>query len=113
MEGTEMKVSGSSSSGLGVRERSGRELAITMSMIVMVCLASQNVGAQSTANNPPQQQKAKTKHSGFLCMHGCGSTAEAKYDLQNKNYSGEKVRGPRNIVAQKLNVLRYNYQVNS
>src|SRR5713226_9631826 len=35
------------------------------------------------------------------------------YDLENSTYKSEKLRCPRNVLATRLNLLRYNYAWNS
>lgn len=90
-------------------------------LVVVVCslLAGPRSGrAQSSGNttpsNPqPATNKTRSGGSGFLCVHNCSSTKVKPYNMKDQTYSGEVVRGPRTIVAYNLNVLRYNYAVNS
>jgi hypothetical protein len=46
-------------------------------------------------------------------MHHCDSSREKAYDLNNRTYSGETIRGPVTIVAKNLNILRYKYSADS
>src|SRR5262249_32700491 len=38
---------------------------------------------------------------------------EKTYDLNNRTYSGETIRGPVTVVAKNLNILRYKYSADS
>lgn len=54
--------------------------------------------------------KESEKKSGPLCLHDCGSNTERRFDMNNKIYKGETIRGPRKVVAYNLNPLRYGYK---
>jgi hypothetical protein len=67
----------------------------------------------STGSGNTTKAPGKEKKDGALCMHHCNSAREISYDLNNRSYSGETVRGPATIVAKNLNILRYKYTANS
>ncbi len=60
--------------------------------------------------NQPPPARESTKKSTFLCLHNCGSSRKKSYDMSNKTYKGEVIRGPVTIVACNLNPLRYSYK---
>jgi hypothetical protein len=49
----------------------------------------------------------------LTAVSATAGTKVKEYDLAFGNISGETVRGPRTIIAHRLNVLRYNYKFNS
>ena len=73
---------------------------------------SQNPTSSRENANPPKTA-VKERKDGPWCMHHCSSSREVTYDLSNRSYSGETVRGPVTVVAKNLNLLRYKYSANS
>lgn len=57
----------------------------------------------------PLAKEANSKSNPF-CIHDCGSSREKAFDLSNKSYKGETIRGPVIVVAYNLNPLRYAYK---
>ncbi|SRR6266849_3825318 len=84
-----------------------RRLIPTVSS-VLVLLQIPTAAGQTDKKIP--LAKESEKKSTFLCMHGCGSSDEKQYDVDNKTYKGEIIRGPRTVVAYNLNPLRYSYR---
>lgn len=82
-----------------------------MSALLFFSWAGSAFGQVQKTISPAKE--TKNKH-GFLCMHDCGSASEKHYDVSNKSYAGEVIRGPRIVVADHLkSPLRYRYEWNS
>jgi hypothetical protein len=84
-------------------KRSVQIVAIGLALVV-----GQTVCAQSDKKTPLAKE-TKNK-SSFLCMHDCGTSRQETFDVSNKSYKGETVRGPVTVVAYNLNPLRFSYK---
>jgi hypothetical protein len=76
--------------------------------VVFSCFCSTVVLGQNKKEIP--LAKESDKKSSPLCLHDCGSNSEKAFDVNNKTYTGETIRGPRTVVAFDLNPLRYTYK---
>jgi hypothetical protein len=76
--------------------------------ILFICSGGRPIDAQQATQ--PATQEPSQKKSGLFCTRGCGSTDHKSYDVSNKTYTGETIRGPRIVVAYNLNPLRYSYK---
>jgi hypothetical protein len=70
-------------------------------------LNSPSLFAQDKKKIPPAKE---AKKESILCMHDCGSSSERSFSVNKKIYKGEKIRGPRTVVATDLSPLRYSYR---
>jgi hypothetical protein len=75
--------------------------------ILFICSGGRPIDAQQ-ATQPAKQEPSQEK-SGLFCTRSCGSTDQKTYDVSNKTYTGETIRGPKTVVAYNLNPLRYSY----
>jgi hypothetical protein len=80
--------------------------------VLLILFSAESSRAQDARQIPPA--KETKKKSSFLCTHDCGSRSEKHYDVSNKTFTGEVIRGPRVVVADNLrSPLRYRYEWNS
>lgn len=93
--------------------RHGKSYSILLVGLLLafpVLARPQNANPSQSGSQPSQTQK---KQNRPWCMHHCDSSREKAYDLNNRTYSGETIRGPVTIVAKNLNILRYKYSADS
>jgi len=82
--------------------------SLLIALTAFALLYAKTVYAQSD-KQLPLAKEANSKSNPF-CTHDCGSSTEKAFDLSNKTYKGETIRGPVIVVAYNLNPLRYAYK---
>lgn len=74
--------------------RRGKSYSILLVGVLLACpvlARPQNANPPQAGSKPAQTQK---KQNRPWCMRNCGSSREKTYDLNNRTYSGETIRGP-------------------